>query len=267
MNVDNKNSPTVVLDAGGRYGIHPSWKPFTGDLLYFIFEPDGEECKRLKKKYKSKKDKVHVVRCALSDKKEKLVLNYFQNKAMSSVFKRNPVSPLFTEGSGRESEVLITSSESIKATTIDLFCSEKNICLDFLKLDTEGGEFAILMGAINQLQNHLLGLRCEVSFDSVFEGAAGFSAIHELMLSNNFILINLDYDGRGDYQNKFVNVGGKYGILSTTDAVWMLRPEYFLSNLNTNNKNLGVSVMKYSAFALLNSAQDLALKILVSAVE
>ena len=31
---------TTVLDAGGRYGLHPNWKPFTGELDYYLFEPD-----------------------------------------------------------------------------------------------------------------------------------------------------------------------------------------------------------------------------------
>ena len=49
MNLDLK---TTVLDAGGRYGIHPTWKPFTGELKYYLFEPDPSERARLKRKYK-----------------------------------------------------------------------------------------------------------------------------------------------------------------------------------------------------------------------
>ena len=29
---------TIVIDAGGRYGLHPSWKPFNGALKYYLFE-------------------------------------------------------------------------------------------------------------------------------------------------------------------------------------------------------------------------------------
>ena len=31
---------TRVIEAGGRYGMHPTWKAFTGELNYFSFEPD-----------------------------------------------------------------------------------------------------------------------------------------------------------------------------------------------------------------------------------
>jgi hypothetical protein len=41
-------STTVVIDVGGRYGMHPSWSGFAGDLLYLAFEPDPQEAERLR---------------------------------------------------------------------------------------------------------------------------------------------------------------------------------------------------------------------------
>ena len=58
---------TIVLDAGGRYGLHPSWKPFTGELLYYLFEPDIEEASRLRQKYESRKEEVIIDDRALND--------------------------------------------------------------------------------------------------------------------------------------------------------------------------------------------------------
>ena len=52
---------TTVLDAGGRYGIHPSWKPFSGELEYYLFEPDRGESERLEKKYSRRSDEIKVV--------------------------------------------------------------------------------------------------------------------------------------------------------------------------------------------------------------
>ena len=42
---------TVVLDAGARYGIHPTWNNFGGELRYIMFEPDPAESTRLRTKY------------------------------------------------------------------------------------------------------------------------------------------------------------------------------------------------------------------------
>jgi len=45
-----KNVNTIVIDAGGRFGVHPSWKKFDGELSYHMFEPDDIEADRLKNK-------------------------------------------------------------------------------------------------------------------------------------------------------------------------------------------------------------------------
>ena len=52
---------TYVLDAGGRYGIHPTWKKYNAKMSYFIFEADKVEADRLKNKYKRKKDEILVI--------------------------------------------------------------------------------------------------------------------------------------------------------------------------------------------------------------
>ena len=46
----NKKLTTFVLDAGGRYGIHPTWKKYKAKISYFMFEPDKVEAERLKNK-------------------------------------------------------------------------------------------------------------------------------------------------------------------------------------------------------------------------
>lgn len=40
----NTNLEMSVLDAGGRCGLHPTWKSFTGELNYHLFEPDPIQC-------------------------------------------------------------------------------------------------------------------------------------------------------------------------------------------------------------------------------
>ena len=44
----NRNLKITVIDVGARYGIHPSWKPYQGELSYYLFEPDKKEAHRLK---------------------------------------------------------------------------------------------------------------------------------------------------------------------------------------------------------------------------
>ena len=259
----NKCYKTSVLDAGGRYGLHPSWKPFTGELEYYLFEPDPVESKRLEQKYSRRSDEVKVVGRAVAEKNGKLTIHFFKNRAMSSASVRNPVSSLFK--GERLREVDIVESIEVEAVSIDSFCETNNLSLDFLKLDTEGSEFDILQGAKKQLQENILGVRCEVSFDYIFDGMPLFSTVHDFMLSQGFYLLNLDYDGRGDYQNDFVKISDKYGILTASDAVWMKRPTHLLERPRCLSAGTEARVMKYAAFCINNGACDVALDILLKA--
>ena len=259
----NKDFKTTVLDAGGRYGLHPSWKPFTGELLYYLFEPDPVESKRLQKKYSRRSDEVKVVGSAVAEQDGRLTIHFLRNRAMSSSTVRNPVSSLFK--GERLREVDVVESIETEAVSIDSFCERNSLALDFLKLDTEGGEFKILQGARKQLQENICGVRCEVSFDYIFDGMPLFSTIHDFMLGHDFYLLNLDYNGRGDYQNDFVRLDERYGILTACDAVWMKRPKHVFEQPSHSHGDTEARVMKYAAFCLNNNACDVAIDILLRA--
>ena len=45
-----------IVDAGARYGIHPNFEELREIADFHLFEVDKDECLRLKKKYKSRKN-------------------------------------------------------------------------------------------------------------------------------------------------------------------------------------------------------------------
>ena len=259
----NENIKTVVLDAGARFGLHPTWKKFSGELQYYLFEPDDAEAKRLKKKYAKRSDEIKVEDYALNDENGKIRIYFLKNRAMSTSCERNPISASFL--GERKREVEIVDNKEVDAITIDSFCKNNNISLDFLKIDTEGTEYKVLQGAKTQLKNNVLGIRCEVNFDRVFKGMPVFSKIHDFMLENDFYLLNLGYDGKGEYCNEFVNANGRYGILTDTDGVWLKRRDILFNPDKSQDKNLELRVMKYAAFCLNNDASDVALDVLLQA--
>lgn len=256
---------TCVLDAGGRYGLHPSWKSFTGELDYYLFEPDPSEAERLRQKYAYRSNEVKVLGLAVAEKPGRMSIDFFRNRAMSTSVRRNPVSPLFK--GERQKEVEIIESLEVASVSVDSFCDEREINLDFLKIDTEGTEYAILCGAEKQLCGSVLGVRCEVNFERVFEGMPLFGEIHNFLMERDFYLMNLDYDGRGENQNDYVVIPGRYGIISCCDAVWMKRQSsIFAMPAGISQKNdRELRVLKYAAFCLLNHASDVAIDVLLSA--
>ncbi len=258
-----KNIVTTVIDAGGRYGLHPNWKPFKGELGYYLFEPDSIEVKRLKQKYKARSKEIFIYGQALGQEAGELEINFFHNRAMSTSCKR--YKDRFTFVGEKQKETQVVSKERVPMTTIDDFCQKNKIELDFLKLDTEGTEFQILNGGLSQLKNNVMGVRCEVSFDYVFEGMPMFSTIHEFMLQHDFFLMNLSYKGQGHPLNEFVNVHGQYGVMLDGDAIWMKRKDYLFRSAFKKNQSAAIKALKYAAFCLLNSASDVAVDVLLEA--
>jgi FkbM family methyltransferase len=252
---------TIVIDTGGRYGLHPTWKPFKGELAYHLFEPDVKEAERLKKKYSHRSD-VIVQSLGLLDSKGVFQLNILQNPAMSTCCQRQSVSPLFwTE---RKDQTQVISGNQVECTTIDAYCEEKGIRADFLKLDTEGSEQRILLGASKQLDKNVLGVRCEVGFDEVFEGGALFCEVHTFLRSKGFFLVNLDYNGKGDFLNEFVQASGRYGILISCDGLWLKRPRLLFNSARSMTEK-AIQVLKYAMFCLNNNAPDLAIHTILEA--
>ena len=252
---------TFVLDAGGRYGIHPTWKKFGGDLRYFLFEPDGAEATRLRSKY-SKRPDVVVVDSALHDRPTSVKIHVLSHKGMSSLYRPNLDSEWFKS---RQSERDIQEEVTVQAITVDDYCSKQGIALDFIKIDTEGNEYNILKGADRQLRNSVLGLRCETYFDAVFEGVVLFPKLHELMLEAGFFLVNMDYNGRGVCRNGYVQYDGRYGVLTGCDAVYLKRTPWILNGEARDDKSVGSRALKCAAFCLANSASDVAFDILLEA--
>ncbi len=247
---------SIVLDIGARYGIHPSWKNFSGEKKFILLEPDIDEYKRLKAKYRIYKD-IKIFNSGISDKDEKIKLNIFNNPAMSSVLKRRNVSPLYW--TIRNKQIKVKKKQIINCLSLDNFTKKNKLNVDFLKIDVEGMEPKILSKS-NNIFKSLIGVRSEVSFSKIFNEKKNnygtFLEIHKKLVDENFVLLNFDYDGSGDYFSKFISQRSKYGMLQNTDAVW-------IKNLNDiNNSNDPYKVLKLISFLLLNNAADLSLYLL-----
>jgi FkbM family methyltransferase len=259
--VEEDDILTCVLDIGGRYGVHPTWKSFKGNLKYIIFEPDREEVARLKQKYASRPG-VLVVDQAVHDTVGPIKLHMLRHKGQSSVHAPNPESVWFGGIRAREGELI--EERNVDATTVDAFCVEQQISPDFLKSDTEGNEFNVLRGATRQLASSILGVRLETYFDFVFKGIALFPKLHDAMLEAGFFLINLDYSGQGVFKNEFIRYNSRYGILHGCDAVYMKRYEHILAK-NDSDRQVGARALKCAAFMFANHASDVAFDILIQA--
>ena len=246
-----------ILDIGARYGIHPSWKTFTGEAKYDLIEADLNEVVRLNKKYRKFKN-INAKNFAIGKQGDFLSLKILQNPAMSGFIERIDVTPRYTGKIKKQQKV--KKIKKIETISLNNYIKNNKKKYDFLKLDVEGLEVTILQNGIDIFKT-LLGARSEVCFTKAYksehvQNEGTFNSIHKIFRDNDFVLLNLDYDGRGDFYSNLINESSKYGQLESTDAVWVKNPKYAIKYFTIEQ------VIKYSCFLILNNAMDLALYML-----
>lgn len=249
-----------MLDVGARYGLHPSWKNLEAPVEFVLVDADPAECSRLRKRYQGHPN-VIVVEKALGDTDGMATLMVRSNPAMTGILQRNAISPLYS--GSRLGQEAVVKTLTVEQQTMDSFLRHHGYSFDFVKLDTEGNEGLILSGW-SDLQD-LIGARAEVSFDQVFEGldnaskdgkgAGGtFCHLHGRMAEEGFVLLNFDYLGQGDFYSPMIRSSERYGVLQTTDAVWIRDPHVIVAPPD----NMDV-LLKAVIFLFRNSAPDLAI--------
>lgn len=253
---------TVVVDAGARYGMHPSWNAFSGEMRYLAFEPDPEEASSLRALNPSSSYEVYDI--ALGNSSETRELHLTTHRGFSS-FLTPDVSSEYFQGT-RPNECGIERTVVVPVEPLDGFAERNNITLDFLKVDTEGADLEVLQGAVNSLEKSVLGVRVELHVQACFHGQPLLPDIFNFLHQRNFTLINLDYFGRGEPQHALFRNGSphsveyqRYGTFIGADGVFMV-PFAALRDRAMSDEHYERLVFKWAWFGFLNNAPDLALK-------
>jgi FkbM family methyltransferase len=248
----------VVVDAGARYGLHPSWAELRGIAEFHLFEMDGEEAARLTKKYQGD-TRITVYPIALYSSDTTLKFSVSEHQALNSVFQSN--TELLQSNDYMLDAFAVTAERSTPARALDSLFANRDI--HFLKLDVEGAEFELLKGAKNKLQTSVLGVRSEVLFAPVYQDAPLFGDLHRVMLDSGFELLNFDYTGAGNKAGRFT-LPGRYGKLLSSDAVWVVGNDRLFA---AKGDRLVRDVLRLAIFMLMNGATDLGIDLLLRAVK
>jgi FkbM family methyltransferase len=248
----------VVLDAGARYGLHPSWVELRGVATFHLFEMDPAEAARLAKKYSSD-SAIHVHPVALFSQNRTLKFNVSQHRALNSMYSTD--TDLLERNEYMQEGFSVIDELSVEAKTIDSVFSGADI--HFLKLDIEGAELEALKGGTDKLRTSILGVRSEVCFAPVYKSAPLFGDIHRYLLDFGFELLNLDYTGQGNKAGRFARPA-RYGKLISSDAVWVINNDRLFAACG---ERLVHDLVRLAAFLALNDAPDLAVDVLLRAVQ
>jgi len=256
--MSNQLRPPRIVDVGARFGVHPSLRCYENIAEFHLIEPDPDEVARLAELYKAA-EHIQVHSLALSDQPGQLMLKLRRHRALSSFYDFN--APLFDDMGYMSREIECVREVTVKVDTLDDMFADRPI--DVLKLDTEGAEYDILRGAADQLRQHILILRCEVTFSDVFPGRPRFGDIDRLVCENGFQLLNLDYDGRGVARSPF-STAQRFGQLLSTDATWIRSDAQLFDSISADTPR---QILVMAHYLFCNHATDVAVWLLAQGIE
>lgn len=216
---DFDQEPLTLVDVGARGGLQPNWRPAARHLKVVAFEPDGEEYRRLCAAPGS--IATQYVNAALHRQPGELTLNVGRLGGTSSFLAPDWK---FLNRFPDPSRYEVVRKQPVRVTTLDLALHGGGVTdPDFLKIDTQGAELAILQGGERTLRSHLLGLEVEVLFGSLYEGQPRFGDIDGLLLDLGFQTMDL----RPSYWKRArgAGLGGPKGQLAFADVLYFRTEE------------------------------------------
>lgn len=243
------DNPLWVVDVGARGGMHPRWLGFMPFYKGVLFEPDPTEYELLKN---SSGKNLTVLNSALSDSATTLDLHLCRSPGTSSVFKPNIA---FLNQFPDSERFDVIEKIRVKTDTLDNQLKKANISeIDFIKIDTQGYELAILKGSVDYLDN-IIGLEVEVEFVPMYEKQPLFGEVDSFAREHGFELFDIRRYFWKRKKNK--STGSQKGQLIFGDALYFKSPEQILLMAEITQKKIIRSICIYLAYGYLDLAQTL----------
>jgi FkbM family methyltransferase len=176
----------VVVDVGCRWGFADIWEKLSPHVKLFGFDPDVEECERLRPLYEGKD--VTLVPQALADRAGKRTLYLTADPACSSLYQPNDALTKRFADLACAAEKSVTTVDVI---TLDDWALSSGVdTIDFLKLDTQGAELDILKGGERVLLS-VRALEVEVEFNPIYRDQPLFGDVDRHLRDRGFVLWKL----------------------------------------------------------------------------
>src|SRR3984885_10677120 len=148
----------VLLDVGASGGIIPRWSPYRADISFVGVEPDARSVSALLNSPESKLFRSYeIVSFGAWNRTGSVKISFTRKPMCSSHFAPNI--PFLSRFQGVERFDIVGSTE-VECRTVDDLLSASGKSVDFIKLDLEGGELAVLEGAAKSIEA-CMGLHVE----------------------------------------------------------------------------------------------------------
>ena len=235
------NIKIKYYDIGASGGLQPRADNFIEVLNPIFIEPDTSEFSELEEKG------YNAINCALWSEEKEKTFRIAKIQGCSSIYEPNYE---FLKKYKDPERYQIKEEIKMNCTTLDNII-EKNNESYFMKLDTQGSEYEILKGGKNVINNSI-GFEIEIEFKEIYLNQPLFSEVNQLLLSNNFILLdflNLTKWERDNHRN--------FGEIIFVDALYLKSPEYILENTDLSNEEDYANLIRYVIILAMYKRLDL----------
>jgi FkbM family methyltransferase len=187
-------APIGYVDIGARGGVHPLVEPIAPAVAVLGFEPDATECVRIlaEETAHPRYARLALEPIALSDRAGTAVLVRTTVETNASLREPNPT---FVERYAMEKWRPVGRG-TVDTATLDGVLLERlgrePHWGEAIKIDTQGTEHEILLGAQRVLRERTLFLCVEVSFCELYLGQKLFSDVEALLRANGFSFYGFD---------------------------------------------------------------------------
>jgi FkbM family methyltransferase len=253
-----RDHPLVLVDVGARGGLPPHWQAVDRFIKVIGFEPDQRSFDSL-----GQRQNVTYLKVGLSAEKGTIPLFLTRDAGDSSVFRPNQA---LLAKFPRAERFDVVGTTTMAVDTLDNQLREHAIDdVDFIKIDTQGSELAILSGAPRTLAAAVCGLELEVEFCPIYEEQPLFADVDRHVSALGFRLFDL----KPTYWKREAGrtAGGEKGQMVFADALY-LRDFSVLRNAlegSAGDRKALSKVYRYLGVCAVYGYHDYALDILETA--
>ena len=242
-----------MVDVGASGGILPRWWPYRADIVFVGLEPDSRSFEELLRSEEAKQfKKYELIPSGAWDSDGKIGISFTRKPMCSSHYQPN--TPFLSRFPDVERFDVIAAGE-VNCQALDSLLADRGTQVDFIKLDLEGGELAVLGGAKHILSTSL-GLHVEVCFQQLRVGQPLFGEITDFLDQRGLEFIDFVTIMRWERDHY-----RGFGQVVAADALYLRSPENVIELMKAGA--IGVSqVKRYLAILMIYGRCDLASKVL-----
>jgi len=179
-----RNNP-IIFDVGANEGVLTElYRQQFPTAIIHAFEPHPQAYKILQDKFVNDPN-IFTNNFGIADAPDILLFNLANQSGSSSFLPFSDDSP-YVRGTG----VSTVDSMKIDVTCIDSYCEKNNIDhIDFMKLDVQGFEPKVILGASNMLaRKSINAIQTEIVFRDFYKSASSFLDIEQHLIMHGFTL-------------------------------------------------------------------------------